>query len=130
MLSHVFGAVDKTSSLVFSAHGKIGNFIINCSKRTRKHGKSVNLPGSGLRLALVGGSQFFTISVNVYSFRTTKVNKKKYTGNINARSERTISSATAEIARDAIQSHSRLSVVVNRCASAMMFVRLSVCLSV
>ena len=27
MLSHVFGAVDKTSSS-FSAHGKIGNFII------------------------------------------------------------------------------------------------------
>ena len=26
MLSHVFGAVDKTSSS-FSAHGKIGNFI-------------------------------------------------------------------------------------------------------
>ena len=28
VLSHVFDAVDKTSSLVFSAHGKIGNFII------------------------------------------------------------------------------------------------------
>jgi len=28
VLSHVFGAVDKTSSLVFAAHGKIGNFII------------------------------------------------------------------------------------------------------
>ena len=27
MLSHVFGAVDKTSCS-FSAHGKIGNFII------------------------------------------------------------------------------------------------------
>ena len=27
VLSHVFGAVDKTSSS-FSAHGKIGNFII------------------------------------------------------------------------------------------------------
>ena len=35
VLSHVFGAVDKTSSS-FSAHGKIGNFIIiiinNCTK--------------------------------------------------------------------------------------------------
>jgi len=30
VLSHVLGAVDKTSSS-FSAHGKIGNFIISSS---------------------------------------------------------------------------------------------------
>jgi len=28
VLSHVLGAVDKTSSYSFSAHGKKGNFII------------------------------------------------------------------------------------------------------
>ena len=32
VLSHVFGAVDKTSSS-FSAHGKIGNFIVIISLR-------------------------------------------------------------------------------------------------
>ena len=83
MLSHVLGAVDKTSSS-FSAHGKIGNFIIIIIKKLYfdgapaanafvGHSEPKNAPGGNETVLPVHAWPKFYINIVLYHNRTRNV---------------------------------------------------------